>query len=201
MVIPAYRQPPTDVDVVISFGARNGGFELAWDIRNRILQYTYGIHLTDAWETPVYLDALSLRYDPGTTYDWNPVLGIYQMLNPAWEAFYRQAMAQCKYMIFIITPEWCESRWCWMEYDLYISLFRNRIEPIFVVFPGVTYNMAPNLVLATQLDNDITANVNHVIQIPYHHEIPPVLSDGIVYNYHYTLDNLDTMRILSLLEI
>lgn len=123
-------QDPTKVKVLMSFGAVNGGFELAWDIHNEIEK--------KLGKDSVYLDAISLKNTAGTEYNWDSNLGIYKMSNPDWNTFYEKAMKNSVCMIFLITNVWLESFYCWHEYEMLkkqiIDPIRPVIKPIFILF-------------------------------------------------------------------
>ena len=112
--------------VLTSFGAALGGFELAWAIKHDLDQVL--------GKDAAYLDAVSLSDDVNTHYDWLEELGIWKMGNANWETHFKNAMSNCKVMIFIITEEWLNSYYCWKEFELFMSTKEKRdIKPFFLV--------------------------------------------------------------------
>src|SRR5687768_5724406 len=94
--------------VILSFGGASGGFEFAMELRRNIMQkYNLPFNGNPAF---VYLDAESLKVDPGTKYTWDEKLGIFKMSNPFWKAFYQGAMGNSKTMIFLLTGQWLRSQ-------------------------------------------------------------------------------------------
>ncbi len=112
-----------NVKVIISFGARNGGFELTWALKKEI-DDLLGANIA-------YLDAISLEADSLTKYTWNEDLGIWKMSNENWYEYYEKAMNKSHFMIFLITKEWLDSYYCWQEWAM--CMRSSGIIPIFLV--------------------------------------------------------------------
>lgn len=121
------NQNLTKSKVLISFGAMDGGFELAWAVKKQ-LDDMMG-------ENYAYIDAISLENDPNTSYNWNEELAIYKMANPNWEAYFRLTMENCKTMVLMITKPWLKSKWCIQELEWLIDELKIRnIKVVPVVF-------------------------------------------------------------------
>ncbi len=102
--------------VVLSFGARNGGAIFAQWLRERIMQrkgYTRRDH--------VYIDTIALQSVPGTRLEvvnlGRQEAGGVAALNPAWQGDYLDAMREAHTMIFVFTAEWWKSQNCIGELD------------------------------------------------------------------------------------
>lgn len=125
--------PPTpSTKVLISFGARRGGFEFAMALRQEICAQ-FGIR-PDTDPYFCYIDAESLRGDPNTTYNRDDTLDTNFMRNPNWESHYKLAMTSCSTMILLITKEWLESPWCWHELTMLQQIAASRTDGMKVVY-------------------------------------------------------------------
>ena len=149
--------------VIVSFGARDGGFELTLQLRQDIMD-RYGKRkiLRDpagnfmgvqADESFCYLDAVTLKNAEGTTYEklkldkklqHNPkramAIDLNKMANPFWDTYYPAAVANAAVMIFQVTQPWMWSAYCleelgWFVLQSLANLERGRETPvIFMVF-------------------------------------------------------------------
>ena len=99
----------TESLIVISFGARDGGFQLSQDIRQWILSYT-GLHKED-----IYHDYASLVGHPLSKVVVGED-GITRQLNENWNVYFSNAMAASPVMIFIVNEAWTRSAWCALEH-------------------------------------------------------------------------------------
>jgi hypothetical protein len=149
--------------VIVSFGARDGGFELTAQLRldimerygrRRVLRTHDGRFLSlEADESFCYLDAVSLKQAPGTTYDrlqldktvaglaggakQKVAIDLNKMANPFWDTYYPQAVANAAVMVFQITTPWLESPFCLEEMGWFIvQSLRNTAlgRPLACVF-------------------------------------------------------------------
>ena len=125
-----------DTKVLMSFGARTGGFEFAMQLRHDIYR-KFGV---DPAARPgfCYLDGESLRGDPRTTYTYDARSDNNMMANPEWDENYQAAMDNCKTMVLLITREWLVSKWCWRELDMLVGVAERRgdeLKTIIVSWP------------------------------------------------------------------
>ena len=95
--------------VVLSFGARDGGFQLSQDIRRWIIDYT-SLH-----EEDVYHDYASLVGHPLSKVVVGDD-GISRQLNENWNIYFSNALAAAPVMIFIVSEAWTQSAWCALEH-------------------------------------------------------------------------------------
>jgi hypothetical protein len=125
--------PSGKTRVLLSFGAAAGGFEFALQLRKDIMDKYKKTDQTDPRFT--YVDAISLKGDAETHYDWDPERGIFKMSNKNWETFYKTGMSQCDYMVFLISEPWLKSNWCWDEFAWYEKVLTEKaVTPVFIVF-------------------------------------------------------------------
>jgi hypothetical protein len=127
-----------DTRVIVSFGAREGGFELTLQLRldimdrygrRRILRDAAGrfLRFEVSDEAFCYLDAVTLADDPMTRHpqvelnygseaapQWRKV-DIYKMQNPFWDTFYPKAVKNATVMVFQVTKWWMSSEYCLQE--------------------------------------------------------------------------------------
>jgi hypothetical protein len=127
-----------DTRVIVSFGAREGGFELTLQLRLDIMDRYgrrrmlrdpagkfMGFAISD--EAFCYLDAVTLAEDPMTRHpqvelnygseaapNWRKV-DIYKMQNPFWDVFYPKAAKNATVMVFQVTKWWMGSEYCLQE--------------------------------------------------------------------------------------
>ena len=97
------------VQVVLSFGSRDGGFDYACDLKTAIVDAV-------GWQrSAVYVDADALQGKAGTqTTDFEDQDGVtrHSHLNPSWATYYKAAMEESPAMVFILSEAWCKSTWC-----------------------------------------------------------------------------------------
>jgi hypothetical protein len=164
--------PATDLDaqkltestrVIVSFGAREGGFELTAQLRldimdrygkRRVVRDPAGKWLrTEADDAFCYLDAITLKDASGTSYDQlklkkkvngverEVAVDLNKMANPYWNTYYPAAVGNAAVMIFQITTPWLESEYCLEEFGWFIMQGLKNMEAgkeiacIFMVFP------------------------------------------------------------------
>jgi hypothetical protein len=66
----------------------------------------------------LYFDYHNLKYVPATVACHNyKNRGGTAYLNTNWNFYYVEAQLECKLMVFFITKEWVESKWCLKEFD------------------------------------------------------------------------------------
>ena len=106
LIIPSEYTKNTKV--VLSFGAADGGYELAKDLRERLM------HM-GGWDDPcaVYLDGESNN----SLDDFNKDQIALDCGEAYWMALFKQAMRQAQAMVFIVTPQWNTSTWCLGEHQ------------------------------------------------------------------------------------
>ena len=140
-----------EAKVVLSFGAANGGAYFGKWLRHQIMQ-RFGYSEVNN----VYLDTVSLAEVPETTFKrfatatrpW--ITGVASM-NGGWRAYYRNAIAQCHTMIFVVTPAWSNSPWCAGELAHFEQVNRwraqTRAKPIqgIALLAGGTIAVTPNV--------------------------------------------------------
>jgi hypothetical protein len=103
-------------EVLMSFGAKDGGYDLAVDLRQ-------GLMNARGWTEPcaVYLDGPStttltevnkkqIQFDCGESY---------------WKVLFKAAMLQAKAMVFVVTPQWARSHWCAQEHRWFEDIRRG----------------------------------------------------------------------------
>lgn len=122
----------SNTKVLLSFGAVQGGFEFAMQLRLDI--YKKFNERSDANPYFCYLDAESLRTNQNTTYTYKANTDMNVMSNPDWEANYLTAMQSCKTMILLITRQWLRSKWCWKELDMLITEAAKSEKKLVVVY-------------------------------------------------------------------
>ena len=94
------------VKVLLSFGARQGGYKYAISLR-RFINRSMG---WDDDSTNVYIDSEALEKHPFT----KPGSG---GLNPIWDNIYWTCINQCKVMVFLVTKPWLDSPNCRQEIE------------------------------------------------------------------------------------
>lgn len=150
------NQDLTRSKVLISFGAIDGGFELAWDLKRRIDE-VFG-------DNAAYIDAVSLEHDPFTSYNWDQDLAIYKMSNPNWETYFRLTMKHCDTMILLITMPWLQSQWCIQELSWLIDELKTRdINVIPVVFEDALTFISDNHDTYGIFGEFIEVNHDHIV--------------------------------------
>lgn len=188
------NQDLTKSTVLISFGAMDGGFELAWAIKKQ-LDDMMG-------ENYVYIDAVSLEKDPNTSYDWNEELAIYKMSNPNWEEYFKLTMKSCKTMILMITKPWLKSKWCKQELGWLIEELKGRyIKVILLVFDDALRYINENDELQI-FKEFFDVNPESMIKISCNVkdiENTVALINGRVHTYHY-MYAIDANKMESLIN-
>lgn len=102
--LPDFR----DTLVTVSFGSRDGGFQLSQEIRNFILGYL-------SWPaSAVYHDYASLVGHPLSTVVTGDD-GITRQLNDNWNLYFANALSSSPVMVFVVNEAWCHSPWCALE--------------------------------------------------------------------------------------
>ncbi len=170
--------------VIVSFGAREGGFELTLQLRLDIMD-RYGkrqIHRlpdgkflrVESDESFCYLDAVSLEKAGGTTYTQatekkivNGVekvvpVDVFKMANPFWNKYYPQAMANAAVMIFQITPPWLNSEYCVEEFAWFMIQGVNNLQvgkPVYCIFMVFEEAKAGFNLMLNQLRNGLATKV------------------------------------------
>jgi hypothetical protein len=157
------QQVTSTTRVIVSFGARDGGFELTAQLRleimdrygkRKVLRDPAGKFLRiDADEAFCYLDAITLANAEGTTYDRLSVdkdiqgakrsmaIDLNKMANPYWDTYYPAAVANAAVMVFQVTEPWLWSAYCLEELAWFLvqglgNLERGKETPcVFMVFP------------------------------------------------------------------
>lgn len=128
--------PTATTRVLISFGARRGGFEFAMALRQEI--YAKFGRKPDADPGFCYIDAESLRGDANTTYNRDAKVDMNFMRNPNWDSHYESAMSNCRTMILMITREWLSSPFCWHELGMLQRIAAKKngmLKVVLVVWP------------------------------------------------------------------
>ena len=160
-----------NTQIVLSFGARNGGFELArkiWSsVRERAGDDPYRVFFAD--KGFVYLDAETLQNEPGTRNENGKVL------NDNWQEVYGAAMKKANAILFVVTKEWLDSEWCWQEWEWYCELKNEPgkgITPKFLVeekIPDAVFErpVKDNAGAKHDMTNLRTALINHPERLRY----------------------------------
>jgi hypothetical protein len=119
--------------VILSFGTRNGGFDMAITLRSKIMA-KLGIPESD--KTSVYLDAVSLRGAPGEFIGGYDDQGRPWYLNNYWDDYYFGALNQARTMVTLLTKPWLMSHWCWGEFAWIMKLKNNpqRVRDLKIIF-------------------------------------------------------------------
>jgi hypothetical protein len=147
--------------VIVSFGARDGGFELTAQLRLDIMD-RYGMRQIDKFpdgtvvasgdQSFCYLDAITLEGAKGTKYDPLKIkkfkgsdvevaVDLNKMSNPYWDTFYPAAVSKAAVMIFQVTVPWLRSAFCMEELAWFVlqglkNLKDGKETPcVFMVFP------------------------------------------------------------------
>lgn len=174
------NQDLTKSKVLISFGAMDGGFELAWALKKQIDDMM--------GENYVYIDAISLENDPNTTYNWNENLAIYKMANPNWETYFKLTMENCETMVLMITKPWLNSQWCKQELGWLIDELKiRRINVVIVVFKdAIEYiNETPDLRIFNEFFDENPQNTVTVLSNVECIEDVTASINGHEHTYHY----------------
>jgi hypothetical protein len=104
----------TDALVVVSFGARDGGFQLSQDLRTWMLGYL-------GWpQSAIYHDYASLVGHPLSVIE-KGADGVTRQLNPNWNLYFHNALTAAPVMVFVVSEAWTQSAWCALE-------LRQRVE-------------------------------------------------------------------------
>ncbi len=156
------QQLTSTTRIIISFGARDGGFELTEHLRLDIMD-RYGKRqifrdkndkflYAKSDESFCYLDAITLGQARGTSYPFLELdktirgakkkvhIDLNKMANPYWDTYYPEAVANSAVMIFQITDPWLASEYCLQELGWFIVQALKNIEMgrsvgcIFMVF-------------------------------------------------------------------
>ncbi|MGA3706543.1 hypothetical protein ACI2TQ_24390 [Ralstonia nicotianae] len=126
-----------DVKNILSFGARDGGFELAMQVRHDF-DLLMGLHKKpDGSLAHNYLDAISLRSNSQTKVTKLEGMDVFKMQNPFWDIGYKNGIDNAKKMILFITPEWLASVFCRQEFQWLNETKNKDIKSAFVMFDGV----------------------------------------------------------------
>lgn len=170
--------------VIVSFGAREGGFELTAQLRldimdrygkRRVVRDPAGKWLrTEADDAFCYLDAITLKDASGTSYDQlklkkkvggverEVAVDLNKMANPYWNTYYPAAVGNAAVMIFQITTPWLESEYCLEEFGWFIMQGLKNMESgkeiacIFMVFPEAEAKFSE---LLNQLRKGLTTGI------------------------------------------
>jgi hypothetical protein len=197
--------------VILSFGAASGGFEFAMQLRKDIMDV-----YNKKWEKDlsfVYLDAESLKGESGTMFTWDNTLGIYKMSNEKWAKFYKDAMSQCDYMIFLLSDPWLSSQWCWQEFEWYYDTIKTKnITPILLVFKDAQKYLDPAKVGDNKADEKVIKlkkilsaliEIKGCVVCPINSDPDPALGQIEVegqtykYTYRYTCTEEERSAILN----
>ncbi|WP_247424693.1 hypothetical protein [Ralstonia pseudosolanacearum] len=126
-----------DVKNILSFGARDGGFELAMQVRHDF-DLLMGLHKKpDGNLAHNYLDAISLQSNSQTKVTKLEGMDVFKMQNPFWDIGYKNGIDNAKKMIFFITPEWLASAFCRQEFQWLKETKNKDIKSAFVMFDDV----------------------------------------------------------------
>jgi hypothetical protein len=178
------QQLTSTTRVIVSFGARDGGFELTAQLRLDIMD-RYGkrkvirapngnfLHV-ESDEAFCYLDAITLGQARGTTYDKlqleKTIGGVKQkvfvdlnkMANPYWDTYYPEAVANSAVMIFQITNPWLTSEYCLEELGWFMIQALKNLEmgrPVGCIFMVFEEAKAGFEGLLARLRQGLTTNV------------------------------------------
>eukprot|EP01043_Picozoa_sp_COSAG02_P062626 COSAG02_NODE_8687_length_2479_cov_1.220168_1_plen_787_part_01 len=138
---------PTDVNCVLSFGSRQGGFEIALELKRQMLTQF------DWPDDSVYIDSDAMEHKPetvrtersdaeGNTY--------FVSLNPYWHIYFRESVCDSPSMLFSLTPAWCDSPYCKQELVWYLvlkTMGANELLRVEVDQSGVTSNLETHAVV------------------------------------------------------
>ena len=129
-----------DVKNILSFGARDGGFELTMQVRHD-LDVWMGLNQKPG-NSPShnYLDAISLKKNRYTKLLKMEGLDVLKMQNPFWDIGYKNGIENADSMIFFITPEWLGSSFCRQEFQWLDKAKNKSIKAAFVIFEDVDKN-------------------------------------------------------------
>ena len=191
----------SDTKVLLSFGSAEGGMEFVMQLRRDIYD-KFGKKL-DADPYFCYLDAESLRTDRNTTYEYRPIEDINKMDNSEWRANYERAMKYCKTMVLLITKQWLNSKWCWLELNMLVEEAEKSQKKIVVVYwPDARSRMA-------QGDwGKLTARIDKIksnkFVITVSGAQPPIkgeLPSGHVKTFAYSCTEAECKHITSMIDI
>ncbi|WP_010205619.1 hypothetical protein, partial [Pseudomonas amygdali] len=122
---------------IVSFGAREGGFELAMQFRHDLYRSQHPNESSSHDAATHYLDAISLQSNKFTKLEKLQHVDVFKMQNPFWDVGYKNGIAHAKKMAFFITPEWLGSDFCKQEFQ-WLSETKNKdIQSAFVIFKDV----------------------------------------------------------------
>ncbi|KPY91545.1 Type III effector HopAM1-1 [Pseudomonas syringae pv. tomato] len=122
---------------IVSFGAREGGFELAMQFRHDLYRSQHPDENSPHDAATHYLDAISLQSNKFTKLEKLQHVDVFKMQNPFWDVGYKNGIAHAKKMAFFITPEWLGSDFCKQEFQ-WLSETKNKdIKSAFVIFKDV----------------------------------------------------------------
>ena len=201
--------PKEPTKILISFGARAGGFEFALQLRHDIMKKTQ----KEIYKNPsyVYIDAISLEKDKFTSITWDGNAGIWKMSNNKWDTHYKKAMDECEVMIFLLSKYWLDSKWCRQELEWYKETLKKRpdCKTIFVVF-----NDAKDIIENKKsVGGDIKTTISNInamrgdgnvinIKAVAEKSIEKVTVDGksYTYSYMYSCSAEDCTKILTAIK-
>jgi len=197
----------SDTKVLLSFGSAEGGMEFVMQLRRDIYD-KFGKKL-DADPYFCYLDAESLRTDRNTTYEYRPIEDINKMDNSEWRANYERAMKYCKTMVLLITKQWLNSKWCWLELNMLVEEAEKSQKKIVVVYwPDARALMAQGLPRDDPpAPNNLTARIDKirsdkfVITVSGAQTIEGKLPSGHVKRFAYSCTEAECKLITSMIDI
>lgn len=118
-------------EIIMSFGARDGGFDFAERLREDLYAALFG-HRPEKNRVRAYLDYHSLQEHPATRYPWHAGAKKGFMENPFWDIAYRNGVENAKIMIFNISSEWLRSAYCYEEFEWFREKKKKDVS-----FPGL----------------------------------------------------------------
>lgn len=121
----------SETRILLSFGGREGGFELIMQMRDDIMA-----RYQKKDPSFCYLDAISLENAPTTQYPYLPIdhpyiktekvlIDVAKMQNDHWDTYYPAAMKNSAVVVFMINRLWLDSQYCLQEFGWFIC---NAIE-------------------------------------------------------------------------
>ncbi|WP_244176291.1 type III effector [Pseudomonas grimontii] len=122
---------------IVSFGAREGGFELAMQFRHDLYRSQNPNESSSHDAATHYLDAISLQSNKFTKLEKLQHVDVFKMQNPFWDVGYKNGIAQAEKMAFFITPEWLGSDFCKQEFQWLSETKNKNIQSAFVIFKDV----------------------------------------------------------------
>lgn len=130
----------SEVKNIFSFGARDGGFELAMQVRHDF-NASMGIHKYPNHNLAHnYLDAISLQSNSETKITKLEDMDVFKMQNPFWDVGYKNGIEHARKMVFFVTQEWVASTFCQQEFQWLTETKNKNIKPSFVIFDDVNNN-------------------------------------------------------------